>query len=47
MLFPKLNEFGNDATISSWMVAVGDSITLDMPVVNVETERRKLRSAPP
>src|ERR1035438_8542841 len=39
MLLPKLNEFGNDATVSGWMVSVGDSITIDMPVINMEMEK--------
>jgi pyruvate/2-oxoglutarate dehydrogenase complex dihydrolipoamide acyltransferase (E2) component len=42
MLLPKLNEFGNDATVSGWMVAVGDSITIDMPVINMEMEKAEV-----
>ena len=39
MVLPKLNEFGNDATVSEWLVSVGDAVTLDMPVLSVEMEK--------
>ena len=35
MLMPKLNEAGDPAVVSAWMVKVGDRITLDM----METEK--------
>ncbi|MCC7499142.1 MAG: hypothetical protein IT160_16275 [Bryobacterales bacterium] len=39
MLMPKLNEAGSDVIISEWMVAVGDDVALDDPVVAVETDK--------
>lgn len=36
---PKLNEAGDGAVVSGWMVKVGDRITLDMPVIVVETDK--------
>jgi pyruvate/2-oxoglutarate dehydrogenase complex dihydrolipoamide acyltransferase (E2) component len=39
MLMPKLNEAGDGAVVSGWMVKVGDKITLDMPVIVMETEK--------
>jgi pyruvate/2-oxoglutarate dehydrogenase complex dihydrolipoamide acyltransferase (E2) component len=39
MLMPKLNEAGDPAVVSGWMVKVGDRITLDIPVIAMETEK--------
>jgi pyruvate/2-oxoglutarate dehydrogenase complex dihydrolipoamide acyltransferase (E2) component len=39
MFMPKLNEAGSDVTISEWMVAVGDRVALDDPVLAVETDK--------
>ncbi len=39
MFMPKLNEAGDPAVVSGWMVRVGDRITLDMPVIAMETEK--------
>jgi pyruvate/2-oxoglutarate dehydrogenase complex dihydrolipoamide acyltransferase (E2) component len=39
MLFPKLNEAGDDGTVDSWLVTVGDTIGEDTPIMIVEMEK--------
>jgi pyruvate dehydrogenase E2 component (dihydrolipoamide acetyltransferase) len=39
MLLPILNSAGDDATVESWLVAAGDVISEDMPVLVVEMEK--------
>jgi pyruvate/2-oxoglutarate dehydrogenase complex dihydrolipoamide acyltransferase (E2) component len=39
MVLPKLNEAGDDAVVSHWIVNVGDAIVLDVPVIEMETDK--------
>jgi pyruvate/2-oxoglutarate dehydrogenase complex dihydrolipoamide acyltransferase (E2) component len=39
MLMPNVNQAASDATVSQWRVAVGDVIEIDLPVIEVETDK--------
>ena len=39
MRMPKLSESGGDAVVSEWMVAAGDVVRMDAPVVAMETDK--------
>ena len=39
MVLPKLNQAGDDAVVAAWIVEIGDAISVDVPVIEMETEK--------
>lgn len=39
MVLPKLNQAGDDAVVSDWIVREGDTIAMDVPVIEMETDK--------